>query len=145
MKKAFLQFLLFLMLAPIASAAPWGPWSSSEDAPVIRTANDRTYAVKDFADLPVPSIAETPFIWLLRIYQQHITKVDGDRCSMHPTCSQYSVQAIHRHGPLIGIVMTSDRLIHEYDEQGRSPLIKVGNRWRYDDSVSNNDFWWSDK
>lgn len=82
---------------------------------------------------------------MLRFYQGYITQIDGDRCVMHPTCSQYSVQAIRKHGPLLGIIMTSDRLMHEYDEQKEAPLIKIGNRYRHDDPVSNNDFWWSDK
>ena len=38
--------------------------------------------------------------------------------------------------------MTADRMIHELDEQGLAPLIKVGNRYRYSDPVENNDFWW---
>ena len=64
---------------------------------------------------------------------------------MYPTCSQYSVQAIHEHGPLIGIVMTADRLIHEADERDYAFTIKVGNRYRYADPLENNDFWWYKK
>jgi putative membrane protein insertion efficiency factor len=87
-------------------------------------------------------VAATPFLWLITFYQRAISPLDGDRCSMHPTCSQYSVQAIRRHGPVIGIVMTVDRLIHEGDEQRHAVMARVGDRFRFDDPVSNNDFWW---
>jgi hypothetical protein len=61
---------------------------------------------------------------------------------MYPTCSQYSVEAVRKHGPVVGIVMTADRIIHELDEQDHAPLIKVWSRYRYADPVGNNDFWW---
>jgi hypothetical protein len=64
---------------------------------------------------------------------------------MYPTCSQYGIQAMHKHGPLIGIVMTADRLMHEADERDFAPARKVGNRYRFIDPVENNDFWWYKK
>ncbi len=38
--------------------------------------------------------------------------------------------------------MTADRLMHEIDEKEYAFQIKVGNRYRFEDPVSNNDFWW---
>jgi putative component of membrane protein insertase Oxa1/YidC/SpoIIIJ protein YidD len=64
---------------------------------------------------------------------------------MYPTCSQYSVQAIRKHGPAVGIMMTADRIMHEMDEQHYAPIIKVGGRHRHEDTVSDNDFWWYGK
>lgn len=71
--------------------------------------------------------------------------MDGDRCPMYPTCSQYSLLAMHKHGPFIGIIMTADRLMHEADERDFAPARKVGNRYRFIDPVENNDFWWYKK
>ncbi len=88
------------------------------------------------------SVAATPFLWLLTFYQKTIGPVNSGRCPMYPTCSQYSVEAIRKHGPVVGIVMTADRIIHELDEQSYAPLIKVGSRYRFADPVRNNDFWW---
>ena len=79
---------------------------------------------------------------LIRIFQKYISPVDGDRCPCYPTCSQYSVDAIRKHGVLVGTVMTFDRLIHESDEIRRVPAIKVFGSYRYYDPVENNDFWW---
>ena len=134
--------LLFILLPAVASAAgtAWGPWSVSDDAPVLMMKADRRTAPP--AEKPVPSVASTPFLWLLSFYQTTIGPTVSGRCPMYPTCSQYSVQAIKEHGPVIGIVMTADRLIHEHDEMYFAPLVKVGSRYRYSDPVKDNDFWW---
>ena len=77
----------------------------------------------------------------VKIFQDYISPIDGDRCPMYPTCSAYSIQAIRKHGFFIGFVMTGDRLIHESNETDIVPRVKKGT-WRYYDPVSNNDFWW---
>jgi hypothetical protein len=71
-----------------------------------------------------------------------ISSVDGDRCSMYPTCTDYAIQAIRKHGFFIGSVMASDRLIHESDESGLTAKIEIGNRVRAYDPIRANDFWW---
>jgi uncharacterized protein len=79
---------------------------------------------------------------LIGIFKEYISPVDGDRCPMYPTCSQYSLEAVRKHGVLVGLVMTFDRLIHESDEIRRAPQVKVYDSNRYYDPVENNDFWW---
>ncbi len=139
-------FMLLFLLIPVlpagaASAEPWGPWSVSTDAPVMLSSADRVPPDRTGREEPA-SVAATPFLWLLGFYQNVIGPVTGGRCPMYPTCSQYSVQAIRKHGPAIGIVMTADRLMHELDEQKVSPLVRVGTRYRVEDTVEENDFWW---
>lgn len=85
---------------------------------------------------------DAPFLGLLKFYQHFISPMDGDRCPLYPTCSQFSIQAIRRHGPLVGLVMTSDRLMHEADERHLSQAVMVGDRMRSLDSLNDNDFWW---
>jgi putative component of membrane protein insertase Oxa1/YidC/SpoIIIJ protein YidD len=80
----------------------------------------------------------------IEILWRYISSVDGDRCPMHPTCSAYSLQVIKKHGFFIGFMMTADRLIHEGSEMDYAPLVKVGDRYKFYDPVSNNDFWWYD-
>jgi hypothetical protein len=75
-------------------------------------------------------------------FSKYISPVDGDRCFMYPTCAAYSREAIEKHGFFFGILMTADRLIHEGNEMDMAPLIKVYDRLRFLDPVSNNDFWW---
>jgi putative component of membrane protein insertase Oxa1/YidC/SpoIIIJ protein YidD len=71
--------------------------------------------------------------------------VNQGRCDMYPTCSQYCILSIHKHGPAIGIMMTADRIIHEGGEQDYVRRIRVGTRYRFYDPVEHNDFWWYDK
>ncbi len=136
-----IQILLSGAVPAPARAEDWGPWSAAPDAPVVQSAEDRQR--KEPLQEPAPDrISNTPFLWLLSFYQKLINPAIAGRCPMYPTCSQYSIQALHKHGPLIGIVMTADRMIHEVNEQQYAPMIRVGNRLRFHDTVENNDFWW---
>ncbi len=89
-----------------------------------------------------PSFPGYLLIQSVEIFRKYISPVDGDRCPMYPTCAAYSLQVIKKHGFFIGFVMTAGRLIHENNEMDDAPLIKVGNKCRFYDPVSNNDFWW---
>lgn len=143
----FTCFLIVIVLffpagASAAANDPWGPWSVSEDAPALLTQADRKAAPLGPQERPERTIAATPFLWMLTFYQKTVGPVVSGRCPMYPTCSQYSVESIRKHGPVIGIMMTADRMMHELDEQNHAPLIRVGGRYRYSDPVRNNDFWW---
>ncbi len=134
-----------LLTAAAAQAQPWGPWDGSDDAPALATEADKEFSPSKKSNPTGYSIAGTPFVWLVKLYQTYISPVDGDRCPLYPTCSQYSLQAMHKHGPFIGIVMTADRLMHEADERDFAPSKKIGNRCRFIDPIENNDFWWYKK
>ena len=41
-------------------------------------------------------------IAILRFYKRFISPLLGPRCRFLPTCSEYAMQAIARHGPLAG-------------------------------------------
>ena len=84
-----------------------------------------------------------PAQWLLSIYQNHISPVNGGRCPSYPSCSSYAEQAIKKHGFFIGWMMTVDRLIHEgKEETAVSPYIYSDGELLILDPVENNDFWW---
>jgi putative membrane protein insertion efficiency factor len=76
-------------------------------------------------------------------FREYISAVDGDRCHMVPTCSTYSLQAVEKHGFLYGVLMTTDRLIHENDEMELAPVVTIEGENRFYDPVSANDFWWN--
>jgi hypothetical protein len=78
-------------------------------------------------------------------FSKTISAVDGDRCRMMPTCSDYSMRAIERHGFIFGILLTVDRLLHEMDEMEQAPVVMVQGEARFLDPVSANDFWWSNR
>ncbi len=80
---------------------------------------------------------------LFRLYRDHISVTDGHRCVMSPSCSEYARKAFQKHGPVIGWVMTCDRLVRcGRDEVNRSPHVLTGDRVLVYDPVEANDFWW---
>ena len=84
-----------------------------------------------------------PALWLVNLYRNHISPLDGDRCPSLPTCSSYSVQAMEKHGLFLGWMMTVDRLLHEGQEETKvSPVVYHEGKWKVFDPVQNNDFWW---
>jgi putative membrane protein insertion efficiency factor len=84
-----------------------------------------------------------PFLSPIKFYRDYISRVDGDRCPMQPTCSQYCKEAFKKHGPLLGWIMCSDRLMRcGRDEVKLSAPVWINAEKRIYDPVSNNDFWW---
>ena len=135
-KKLFFLFIMIGMLSQTRGYAGEGRWEEPWGKQPPSPASASRVEVQQLS--PGQKAAEG----LIGIFQKYISPVDGDRCPCYPTCSQYSVQAIRKHGALVGIVMTVDRLIHESDEIRRVPVIKVYGSYRYYDPVENNDFWW---
>ncbi len=75
----------------------------------------------------------------------HLNAVRAGSCPMHPTCSDYSRQAIKKHGPVIGWIMTCDRLMRcGRDELDESPRILVDGELKCFDPLAGNDWWWCD-
>jgi Putative membrane protein insertion efficiency factor len=78
----------------------------------------------------------------LRFFQGVISPVDGARSNMYPTGSDYARQAFKKHGALLGIVLTTERLMHEGNEEQIVPRIRKYGLWRIYDPVEANDWWW---
>lgn len=127
MRILLLASLLMTLTSPLF-AADWEPWQTPE-----KKATRETAAVE----------ALSPLKYGVRFFQKYISPVDGPRCPMYPTCSAYALQAIDKHGPVIGTMMTVDRLLHETDRrEHRHPLHRF-DRVRYFDPLENNDFWFA--
>lgn len=118
--------ILFLSLLCCNTAvAEWGPWEVPADTKKASQKN---------TDLQ-------PLQQAVRFFQKYISPLDGTRCNMYPTCSGYSSQALHKHGPFIGTMLTVDRLYHESDPLERQQPISKWGYIRYYDPVEYNDFW----
>ena len=89
---------------------------------------------------------DTAFSAAIDIYQgplNHLSAVRRGQCPMYPSCSQYSREAVAKHGALMGWVMGMDRLMRcGRSELSAAPLIQINGKWRYYDPVADNDFWW---
>lgn len=83
-------------------------------------------------------IASAPVLF----YQHFLRPYWGRECAYHPSCSNYALLAIRKHGALVGSTMTFDRLQHEADEARTSPLILTGGQIKVYDPLENNDYWW---
>ncbi len=55
-------------------------------------------------------ILSYPFILLIRFYQYVISPAMGPKCRFTPTCSQYAVEALQKHGLLKGGWMAIKRI-----------------------------------
>ncbi|MDO9516347.1 MAG: membrane protein insertion efficiency factor YidD [Syntrophales bacterium] len=129
----FFAWILLATTTGWGAGAPFEPWEFGDRMASPSTAQDEKRSVS----LPARMALEG-----LNFFSEYISKVDGDRCPMYPTCASYSRQVFKKHGFFMGVVMTSDRLIHEGSEMRYAPLVKVGGSVRYYDPVSENDFWW---
>jgi hypothetical protein len=125
--------ILFLCSAFLVAGFSIGPFEAWAQDPVARKKPDEITGSSRF----------NLGTWLVGIYRNHISPVDGDRCPSLPSCSSYSLQAMKKHGFFMGWMMTVDRLIHEGEEETRvSPVVYSEGQWKIFDPVENNDYWW---
>ncbi|OVE75207.1 hypothetical protein BVX97_05185 [bacterium E08(2017)] len=109
-----------------------GPWEAVRLKPEIRVQRP---------ELKGSYAADVSF-GLLHFYQNYLGVVIRSKCAMLPSCSNYSIEAIEKHGAVVGCILTCDRLIHEGDELELGEMIWTGEKWKILDEVENNDFWW---
>jgi putative component of membrane protein insertase Oxa1/YidC/SpoIIIJ protein YidD len=97
-------------------------------------------------DPPAGNREAGPFGTLLNFYQGPLDHLSAGRrgdCPMWPSCSEYSRQAVARHGFAVGWVMTMDRLMRcGRDGLRWAPRVVVDGRVKYLDPLSANDVWW---
>ena len=53
----------------------------------------------------------TALILPIRLYQWLVSPLLGPRCRFYPSCSQYAVEAIQKHGAVRGIALALARLM----------------------------------
>jgi len=91
-----------------------------------------------------PQHESNPALSPLRLFWKHISRADGNRCPMYPSCSTYCADAVQKHGYVAGFVMTCDRLMRcGGDELKTTPPVETPAGIRCPDPVDNNDFWWN--
>ena len=128
MKKILSVIIFFIVLAP-----PYGSVLAGQDVKI-----DDHQQVSDETEENLENVSLNP----IKFYQDYISSVDGNRCPMHPTCSQYCIEAFKKHGTFWGWIMCSDRLIRcGRDEKKLSNPVWIDGEKRSYDPVSNNDFW----
>jgi hypothetical protein len=63
-------------------------------------------------------------ISLIIFYQKYISSLKSATCRFYPTCSEYSIQAIKKHGFYKGIFLAIKRVLkcHPYHKGGYDPV-----------------------
>lgn len=65
-----------------------------------------------------------PFILLVRFYQVCISPLKPPSCRFTPTCSQYAIEAIRKHGVVKGCWLAAKRIArcHPWGGSGYDPV-----------------------
>lgn len=50
-------------------------------------------------------------IYMIRLYQRHLSSLKKMRCPYYPTCSNYGIEAIEKHGALKGSILAAWRIV----------------------------------
>jgi len=69
-------------------------------------------------------ILSLPFIALIKLYQWIVSPMLGPKCRFTPTCSQYAIEALKKHGVFKGLWLTVRRLsrCHPWGGHGYDPV-----------------------
>ena len=60
----------------------------------------------------------------IRFYRQYVSPLTPPACRFTPTCSQYAIEALQKHGPLKGLWLALRRLLrcHPWGGSGYAPV-----------------------
>jgi uncharacterized protein len=124
--------LAFLFAALISLLPLWPQMAAKAQTP------SRVHGTLQTASAPPPFADQIGF------FRQVLSKADGDRCPMHPSCSTYALESLNKHGAVMGWIMACDRLLRcGHDEIRLAPRVRTSRGPKTYDPVANNDFWWS--
>lgn len=65
-----------------------------------------------------------PFVFLIKIYQFLISPIIGKNCRFNPTCSNYALEALKKHGLFLGVYYSIIRIskCHPWGGSGHDPV-----------------------
>ncbi|MDR2077152.1 MAG: membrane protein insertion efficiency factor YidD [Desulfovibrio sp.] len=69
-------------------------------------------------------VVRAVLIALIRVYQYCLSPLFPGHCRYRPTCSQYALEAIQRHGSVKGLYLAARRLLrcHPWGGEGYDPV-----------------------
>lgn len=64
------------------------------------------------------------FISAIIFYQKFISPMKPQSCRFHPSCSNYSIESLKKHGPAKGFFLASKRILkcHPFHPGGFDPV-----------------------
>jgi putative membrane protein insertion efficiency factor len=65
-----------------------------------------------------------PFVFLIKVYQFLISPIIGKNCRFKPTCSNYALEALKKHGLILGMYYSIIRILrcHPWGGSGHDPV-----------------------
>lgn len=69
-------------------------------------------------------VAISVLVFWVRAYQYLISPYTPSSCRFVPTCSEYAVEALKKHGPIKGTMLAAKRIArcHPWGESGYDPV-----------------------
>jgi uncharacterized protein len=63
-------------------------------------------------------------IFFIRVYKRFISPILPDSCRFYPSCSQYAIEAIEKHGAVKGGMITTYRILrcNPFNKGGYDPV-----------------------
>lgn len=79
--------------------------------------------MKNFSQYIILSLSKF-LIAPIRFYQRYISPMSPPSCRFTPTCSQYAIEAIQKHGPIRGLWLAVRRILrcHPWGGSGYDPV-----------------------
>ncbi len=125
------------------------PWGGAEGiGPALRTSSLAwSDEIRDVASRHLAvrkRVSVMPGGLLISLYRTQIRPAIGDRCSLQPSCSEYSRQAFAKHGLFLGIPMMADRFIREPGVVSAADhQVTINGRTLIADPLCEHDWWFS--
>jgi len=65
-----------------------------------------------------------PFVFLIKVYQFLVSPIIGKNCRFNPTCSNYALEALKKHGIILGMYYSIIRIsrCHPWGGSGHDPV-----------------------
>ena len=65
-----------------------------------------------------------PLVLAIRAYRLFLSPMLGNRCRFHPSCSEYALEALQRHGAIKGLRLSLRRIgsCHPWHPGGFDPV-----------------------
>jgi putative membrane protein insertion efficiency factor len=69
-------------------------------------------------------VAISVLVFWVRAYQYLISPYTPSSCRFVPTCSEYTIEALKKHGPFKGTLLAAKRIArcHPWGESGHDPV-----------------------
>ncbi len=66
----------------------------------------------------------SPLVLIIKLYQMIISPIIGINCRFNPSCSNYALQSLKKHGLIIGCYYSAIRILkcHPWGKSGHDPV-----------------------